>query len=210
MFTGIIETLGTIVSSDHDHAGLKLSINLDGLAIDEIAIGDSIAVNGTCLTVTRLEGAVGWFDVSPETISKCLIGEWQIGDKVNLETALTLNKPLGGHLVSGHVDGTGQLVERRDGEESSWMRFSAPREIGRYIAMKGSVTVDGISLTSNAVFDEGKTTYFDLTLVPHTLAMTSLGAIQTGSRVHLEIDLMARYLDRMQESDQQAKMSRSK
>jgi len=204
MFTGIIETLGTIVSARVEHGGIKLKVDLTGLALERIFIGDSISVNGTCLTVTRIEEGGGLFDVSPETISKCLVGEWKEGDRVNLETALTLSTPLGGHLVTGHVDGTGSLIERKDSEESTWMRFSAPREIGRFIAMKGSITVDGISLTSNAVFDEGEITYFDLTLVPHTLEVTSLGKMKEGCRVHLEIDLMARYLDRMLQSDQQA------
>ncbi len=201
MFTGIIETLGTVISASVDHSGIKLTVDLTGLALGEISTGDSIAVNGTCLTLTHLDNNVGSFDVSPETISKCLIAEWKEGERVNLETALTLSTPLGGHLVTGHVDGTGNLVERKDSAESTWMRFRAPREIGRFIAMKGSITVDGISLTSNAVFDEGETTYFDLTLVPHTLAVTSLGEMKQGSRVHLEIDLMARYLDRMHQSD---------
>ena len=204
MFTGIIETLGAIIAVRSEHGGIKLKVDLSGLALEDITIGDSIAVNGACLTVTQIDEGLGSFDVSPETISKCLIGEWKEGESVNLETALTLRTPLGGHLVSGHVDGTGSLVERKDSEDSTWMRFSAPREIGRYIAMKGSITIDGISLTSNSVFDEGEVTYFDLTLVPHTLAVTSLGDIKEGARVHLEVDLMARYLDRMHQSDLQA------
>ncbi|MBX2870105.1 MAG: riboflavin synthase [Acidiferrobacterales bacterium] len=202
MFTGIIEALGSITSTEPDHKGLRLQVDLSGLRVSDISIGDSIAVNGTCLTVTQLNGNTGCFDVSPETLDKCLIGQWRVGESVNLETALTLNKPLGGHLVSGHVDGTGELIERRDSEESTWMRLRTEREIGRYIAVKGSITVDGISLTSNQVFDEGETTFFDLTLVPHTLAVTSLGAMKKGTSVHLEIDLMARYIDRMQHSDQ--------
>jgi len=202
MFTGIIESLGTIVSKHEAAGGVVLQIDLGELDASALAIGDSIAVNGACLTATRFEDNSVRFDVSPETLSKCLIGEWKIGDKVNLERALTLQKPLGGHLVSGHVDGTGRLIERRDGSDTTWMQFEAPRAIGRYIAVKGSITIDGISLTSNTVKDADENTRFEITLVPHTLAMTTLGNLIEGDHVHLEIDLVARYLERMNQADQ--------
>jgi len=201
LFTGIIESRGTVRAVATHCDGLGLEVDVGGLDTAAITVGDSIAVNGACLTVVSLDGNVARFDVSGETLSKCLIGEWRCGDTVNLETALTLGKPLGGHLVSGHVDGIGQLDERVTGADSSWMRFTAPRSIGRFIAVKGSIAVEGISLTSNNVYDDADTTFFELTLVPHTLAMTTLDALKPGCKVHLEIDLIARYLDRMQESD---------
>lgn len=210
MFTGIIEALGTVADIEHclvesgSPQGLVLQIDLATLPVEQISIGDSIAVNGTCLTVTELIENIARFDVSAETLSKCLLGDWQPGQRVNLERALTLQTPLGGHLVSGHVDGTGILAERRDSAESIWMQFSAPRAIGRFIAVKGSITVDGISLTSNKVHDEGESTLFEVTLVPRTLAVTTLGTLQQDSPVHLEIDLVARYLQRIFESDTSA------
>lgn len=201
MFTGIIESLGTIRSLDRNDDGITLWIDLAGLDTSTTRVGDSIAVNGTCLTVTRQEGNEARFDVSGETLSKCLIGQWQETDRVNLERAMTLATPLGGHLVSGHVDGIGTLVQRRDDADSSWMQISTNRDIGRFIAIKGSLAVDGISLTSNKVYDEGEVTYIELTLVPHTLAMTTLSNLESGNKVHIEIDLIARYLDRMSQSD---------
>lgn len=201
MFTGIIEALGCIVSKQDNAAGVVLQVDLGGLEVSGVQIGDSIAVNGACLTVTEINDTIARFDVSPETLSKCLIGVWAAGDRVNLERALTLQKSLGGHLVSGHVDGTGELIERRDATESTRMIFETTREIGRYIAIKGSISVDGISLTSNTVEDIGETTRFEVTLVPHTLSVTTLGKLCEQDRVHLEIDLVARYLERMHESD---------
>ena len=203
MFTGIIETLGSIVSLQKGDDSVVMQVDLNALKEKQIQIGESIAVNGVCLTVTTIDQGVARFDVSPETMNKCLVSNWKVGDSVNLERALTLQKPLGGHLVSGHVDGTGLLVERRDIAESAIMRFETPREIGRFIAIKGSVTVDGISLTSNVVADRDEVTSFEVTLVPHTLGATTLGSLQPNARVHLEIDLVARYLARMNESDRE-------
>ena len=134
-----------------------------------------------------------------------LIETWEAGDSVNLECALTLQKSLGGHLVTGHVDGTGELIERQDATESTRMTFETTGKIGRFIAIKGSVAVDGISLTSNTVKDVGDATRFEVTLVPHTLSMTTLGSLRERDRVHLEIDLIARYLERMNESDLRAR-----
>ena len=207
MFTGIIESLGVIrklEDASADATGIVIGVELGTLPVDNINIGDSIAINGTCLTVTRLDQSLAQFDVSAETLSKCLIGGWQVGESVNLERALTLQTPLGGHLVSGHVDGTGILVSRVDAGDSTWMKFEAPRAIGKFIAVKGSITIDGISLTSNLVNDLGEVTSFEVTLVPHTLTITTLGVMAEGQKVHLEIDLVARYLQRMSDSDAQA------
>ena len=214
MFTGIIESQGTVIENqisttqsgpDLSAQGRQLLIDLGGLNAECIEVGDSIAVNGACLTVTRLQHHDGnhraRFDVSSETLSKCLIAAWRPGERVNLECALTLQKPLGGHLVSGHVDGVGMLVDRKDGELSTWMQFTAPGSIGRFIAAKGSITVDGISLTTNQVFDKQDATIFEVTLVSHTLENTNLGPMPVNRKVHLEIDLIARYVQRMVESD---------
>jgi riboflavin synthase len=207
MFTGIIESLGTIVSVTHSSADRSesavLTVDAGSLNVADFAIGDSIAVNGVCLTVIRIQPLENnvYFDVSPETLTKCLINQWQSGDRVNIESALTLQKPLGGHLVSGHVDGKGVLIKRLDSEQSTWMQFRSPRSIGRYIAVKGSITVDGISLTSNEVEDQQEETLFDVTIVPHTLNCTNLGSITEGDSVHLEIDLLARYIERIRDSD---------
>lgn len=204
MFTGIIETLGSIVSLQKGDDSVVMQVDLNALKDKQIQIGDSIAVNGMCLTVTRLDRGIARFDVSPETVNKCLVSHWQVGDRVNLERALTLQTPLGGHLVSGHVDGTGVMVGRHDAAESTLMQFETPREIGRFVAIKGSVAVDGISLTSNAVKDRGEVTSFEVALVPHTLGVTTLGSLQLNARVHLEIDLVARYLARMSESGRES------
>lgn len=201
MFTGIVEAIGRITALRPGADGLVMDVDLAGLDTKRIRPGDSIAVNGACLTVTRLEGGVARFDVSSETLDKCLVGCWREGDRVNLEPALTLQKPLGGHLVSGHVDGTGILDSVTPGPDSTWMRFLVPRELGRYIAIKGSVALDGVSLTTNRVTDIDAGTRFELTLVPHTLAMTTLGDLDPGDRVHVEVDLLARYLDRMQQQE---------
>ncbi|NKB62033.1 MAG: riboflavin synthase [Gammaproteobacteria bacterium] len=201
MFTGIIQSVGKIISSQPLSGGLELVIDLGALDSSRINLGDSIAVNGTCLTVTKIEGTRACFDVSTETLDKCLISEWSRDDFVNLELALTLNTPIGGHLVSGHVDGTGVLLKCIPGEEYTRMVFKASRDIGRFIATKGSVTVDGISLTSNSVTDNSEYTEFDVMLVPHTLANTTLGRAKVGMSVHLEIDLVARYLQRLIDSD---------
>lgn len=206
MFTGIIESLGSIVAIETaNQAGesnaLVLHVALGKLPLDNLHIGDSIAVNGACLTVTSLAKSTARFDVSAETRSQCLIGDWRVGDVVNLESALTLQTPLSGHLVSGHIDGSGNLLSRRDNTQCSWLQFETPRSIGRFIAVKGSIAIDGISLTSNRVVDSADTTRFEVALVPHTLTMTTLGRLTVGSAVHLEIDLVARYLHRIAQSD---------
>ena len=203
MFTGIIEARGSIAGIEPVPDGLTLFVDLGNLEPETIRTGDSIAVNGVCLTVTRLDGDIGRFDVSRETLDRCLVGNWKVGDGMNLESALTLSKPLGGHLVSGHVDGTGVLDAVVAGEESTWMRIRVPRNLGCFVAIKGSVAVNGVSLTSNRVRDDGEETVFELTLVPHTLSMTTLGNLAAGDGVHIEVDILARYLQRLLQSGQQ-------
>ncbi len=164
-------------------------------------MGDSIAVNGACLTVTGLEDAVLRFDVSKETLSKCLVETWQSGTYVNLETSLTLGTPIGGHLVSGHVDGFATLVKRQAGAGFATFVFAADHAVGRYVASKGSVAIDGVSLTSNRVSDDQARTTFEIALVPHTLENTTLGKLDQGKPVHIEVDQIARYIDRLKRFD---------
>ena len=209
MFTGLIQSVGRIHSIEHQPDSLLVCIDLSGLETDQIKLGDSIAVNGVCLTVIDLDKGMGKFDVSSETISKSLIGQWQENHQVNLETALTLQTPLGGHLVSGHVDGIAEVISRKELEAYTEFGFSVPLQLGRFLATKGSVCLDGVSLTVNTVKDKvrdnvssqsEKTTHFTVMLVPHTLAHTTLHQLEPGHFVHLEIDMLARYLQRLIET----------
>jgi riboflavin synthase len=193
MFTGIIQAVGQVVSHEARGHDARLLIDAGPLDLGDVAIGDSIAVAGVCLTAVTLDGAQFGVDVSAETLRLTTLGAARAGDAVNLEKALRLADRLGGHLVSGHVDGSGR-VERivDDGASQRWT-FSAPRPLLRYIAVKGSVCIDGTSLTVNTV--EGDT--FGVTLIPHTLAATTFGARATGDAVNLEVDLVARYVERL-------------
>lgn len=191
MFTGIVAAVGRITSVTPRPGGLRLAIDAGTLGLGDVAIGDSIAVNGVCLTAVSLAGNVFAVDVSQETID-CTIGLGSPGP-VNLEKSLTLADRLGGHLVSGHVDGVGAVVAFEPAGESWLLRIRAPAELARYIARKGSVCVQGVSLTVNRV--EGPV--FDINLIPHTLAVTTLGGLAAGARVNLEVDLIARYVERM-------------
>lgn len=199
MFTGIIQGLGRIEQIQVDESGCSLSLNLSELADQPINIGDSVACNGVCLTVVSIDQSVACFDVSLESLSKTCIADWRVGDAVNLETALTLQTPLGGHIVTGHVDGIGYLQTRRPDGDAIKMVFGVPAALGPYMAQKGSVCINGVSLTVNRVLeDTPDVTTFSVMLVPHTLEVTSLKQLEAGSRVHIEIDVIARYLDRMQ------------
>ncbi len=197
MFTGIIAAQGDITALQTGPEGLVLWVDLNGLDIESIHVGDSIAVNGVCLTVTQLHDGIGRFDVSDETLGKSLMRNWKVGNRVNLETALTLEKPLGGHLISGHVDGTGAIDAVIPDDKTTWMQIRVSNVLGRFLAIKGSVAVDGVSLTTNHVMDQGEDTLFELTLVPHTLSETTLATLVPGDRVHIEVDILARYLDRL-------------
>jgi riboflavin synthase len=202
MFTGIIQALGRIEKIDIDAAGCRLNVDIQVLSDQKINLGDSIAVNGVCLTVVNYDQGRVLFDVSLESLSKTCIEDWKVGDEVNLETALTLQTPLGGHIVTGHVDGIGVTLEREDAGDAIKMLFQVPAELGRYIAQKGSVCIDGVSLTTNQLLEDSQQgTTFAVMLVPHTLSVTSLKRLEAGSRVHIEIDVIARYLDRMQSYD---------
>ncbi|MES2300065.1 MAG: riboflavin synthase [Pseudomonadota bacterium] len=203
MFTGIVAAVGNIVSvqalgAGHD-AGLRLEVDAGALPLDDVALGDSIAINGACMTVTAKRGGQFFVDVSRESLN-CTVGLDSSGP-VNLEKALTLAERLGGHLVSGHVDGIGQ-VQRFEPVDESWLLvIDAPAALAKYLAFKGSVVVNGVSLTINRVEDVdvagARVCRFAINLIPHTIALTTLKHLQAGSRVNLEIDLIARYVERM-------------
>jgi riboflavin synthase len=193
MFTGIIEAVGNISALEPRGGDLRLRVQAGGLDLAAAAIGDSIAVNGCCLTAVEL-GADGFAaDVSRESLALTTLGNLERASRVNLERALTLAKPLGGHLVTGHVDGIGQVESRADDGRSVRFRIRVPAELSRYLARKGSICVDGVSLTVNEV--DGS--MFGVNIVPHTLEATVFGSYRAGSRVNLEVDIVARYLERL-------------
>ncbi len=200
MFTGIIEGLGVVAASERRAGDLRVHIDTGALDIADVVLGDSIAVNGVCLTVVALPGTGFIADVSVETLDLTTVGAWPLGAQVNLEKALTPTTRLGGHLVSGHVDGVGEVVSRHVDARSVRFRMRAPAHLARYIAHKGSVAVDGVSLTVNRV--DGAE--FELNIVPHTLEHTVFGAYQPGVQVNLEVDVIARYLERLLASDKPA------
>ncbi|MGH8459125.1 MAG: riboflavin synthase [Nevskiales bacterium] len=193
MFTGIIQALGEISACEPHEGDLRLRIGSGSLSLDGVSVGDSIAVEGVCLTVSVLEDSGFWADASRETLTLTTLGEKTAGAAVNLEKALALGQTLGGHLVAGHVDGSGRLLSRREDARSVRLEFEAPDGLSRYIARKGSICVNGVSLTVNEVNGNG----FGVNLVPHTLSVTTLGRLQPGDRVNLEVDLIARYLERL-------------
>ncbi|HED52113.1 MAG TPA: riboflavin synthase [Gammaproteobacteria bacterium] len=193
MFTGIIQSIGEVAALQPRGDDLRLHIRTGKLALADVVIGDSIATSGVCLTVVELPGDGFWADVSGETLACTRTGELKTGDRVNLEKALTLSTPLGGHLVSGHVDGLGEVVSRHEDGRSVRFRMCAPDSLAHYIAAKGSVCVDGISLTVNAV--DGAE--FELNIVPHTLVETTMGEFRPGRTFNLEVDIIARYLERL-------------
>jgi len=193
MFTGIIQTIGRIESLQHKNSDIRVGIEIGKLSIDEIAQGDSVAVSGVCLTVVEKTGHGFIADVSGETLSCTVAGEWKVGSTVNLELALTPETRLGGHLVSGHVDGVGEVVKRWSDGRSERFVIRAPASLARYIAAKGSICVDGISLTVNVVNGAD----FELNIIPHTLLETTMGDFKPGRKVNLEVDIIARYLERL-------------
>jgi riboflavin synthase len=199
MFTGIVAAVGSIISltplGSEPDAGLRLSIDAGGLPLADVAIGDSIAINGACMTVVAKTGASFDVDVSRESLNRTA-GLDALGE-VNLEKALTLADRLGGHLVSGHVDGLGQVKSFEPVGESRELVIVAPRELGKYLAYKGSIVVNGVSLTVNRVSDTDEGCEFSINLIPHTVEVTTLKHLHAGSRVNLEIDLIARYVERM-------------
>lgn len=193
MFTGIIEAVGRVLAREDRRGDARLRVASGGLDLGDVRLGDSIAVNGVCLTAVELPGDGFWADVSAESLSRTTLGALRPGDPVNLEKALTPTSRLGGHMVAGHVDGVGRVLERRPEARSVRFVIEAPRELARYIAEKGSIAVDGVSLTVNRV--EGAR--FDLNIVPHTLQGTTIDQYQPGRPVNLEVDVIARHLERL-------------
>lgn len=197
MFTGIIQAVGRIAAIDAGEQDIRLRIETGKLPLADVALGDSIATSGVCLTVTELPGNGFWADVSPETLSLTSLGSKGVGDAVNLETSLTLSTPLGGHLVSGHVDGVGYIEQIMEDARFWRVKVAAPDNLARYIAMKGSICVDGTSLTVNQV--DGSA--FELTIIPQTWEETVFSEYVAGSPVNLEVDVIARYLERLMQFD---------
>jgi riboflavin synthase len=193
MFTGIVQALGRVAASTPGSAGRRLTIELGALASRAFRLGDSIAVNGACLTVVEFGNGTFAADVSAETLRLTTLGALVPGDPVNLEPALTLAEPLGGHLVTGHVDGIAEVAELRREGGTAIVRFALPDALMRYAARKGSVCIDGVSLTVNDVAD-GRVL---VTLVPHTLQQTIMQHYAPGTRVNVEVDLVARYVERL-------------
>ncbi|MCP5141932.1 MAG: riboflavin synthase [Gammaproteobacteria bacterium] len=200
MFTGIIESVGRVAAMQPRGGDMRLRIQTGKLDLSDVALGDSIATNGVCLTVIELPGDGYWADVSGESLRRTTLGDLSIGSAVNLEKALTPSTRLGGHLVSGHVDGVGEVVTIREDARSVFFQIKAPDALARYIAEKGSVCVDGVSLTVNDV--DGAV--FDLNIVPHTMQETTIHAFKQGTRVNLEVDIIARYLERLVLGDKAA------
>jgi len=204
MFTGIIQSIGTLLDLKQKGGDVELSVQTGKLDMQDVVLGDSIAVNGVCLTAVTLGKNSFSADVSRETLSLTSLGGLTTGSPVNLEKALMLQTRLGGHLVSGHVDGLATVVSRHSDGRSERFEIKAPPELAKYIAEKGSVTMDGVSLTVNKV--DGAS--FELNIVPHTLLETIIGRYQTGTQVNLEVDVVARYLERLLQGDSAAENSK--
>jgi len=210
VFTGIVAAVGRIESIEPlaggADAGLRLTVHAGALDLSDVAIGDSIAIQGACMTAVRIDGPRFAVDVSRESLSKTV--GLDVPGEVNLEKALRLADRLGGHLVSGHVDGLGEVARFEPVGESWLLAVRAPRELGKYLAYKGSITVNGVSLTVNRVVDQESEagngaagTLFEINLIPHTIEVTTLKALKPGARVNLEVDLIARYVERMLSQD---------
>ena len=197
MFTGIIEATGKLSAIRRQGADLSISISSDNLDFSDVKLGDSIASNGVCLTVTALGKHSFDADVSSETLAHTLFGQYQTGQVINLEKAMLATTRMGGHIVSGHVDGVSQVVKLEQSGRAWQVWLALPKQLARYIATKGSITVDGISLTVNELSQDA----FRLTIVPHTAQHTTIAALKVGSKVHLEVDLIARYLERLLNKD---------
>ncbi|MCC7330960.1 MAG: riboflavin synthase [Gammaproteobacteria bacterium] len=193
MFTGIVQCVGAVQAVEPRGGDALIRVEMAGISAARLALGASIAVNGVCLTVTARAGSVVDFDVSRETLALTTLGGLAAGDPVNLEPALTLAEPLGGHLVSGHVDGIGEVLAMLPDARSTRMTLRVPAGLSRYVARKGSLCVDGVSLTVNAIDGDRA----GVNLVPHTLQATIMGGYRPGTPVNIEVDLIARYLERL-------------
>ena len=199
MFTGIIEAVGSIAAVRHKGQDVELTVHVGKLDMGDVKLGDSIAVNGTCLTVTRFDAAHFSADLSLETLERTGFAGTRPGYAVNLEKALLPTTRLGGHLVSGHVDGRGTIVSITDRGRAFDIWIKAPKALSRYITEKGSICIDGISLTVNKVQGE----QFLLTIIPHTMLETTLAGLKAGDQINLEVDQIARYLERLLQAQQE-------
>ena len=193
MFTGIVQGVGRVRSVEPRGGDVAMWIETGDVSLAGVETGGSIAVNGCCLTAIEFDGNAFKADLSRETLALTTAGKWAPGTPVNLELALTAGQALGGHYVTGHVDGVGEVVARHEDARSIRVEFEVPEDLARYIARKGSVCIDGVSLTVNGVAGRR----FDVNLVPHTLEVTILGGYHPGARVNIEVDIIARYLERL-------------
>ena len=200
MFTGIVLAVGKITAIEHKSGDCRLTIEIGKLPFDDVNPGDSIAVNGVCLTAVELGADYFCADVSKETLACTTLAETVVGKLVNLELALTPSSRLGGHIVSGHVDGLGEVIEKKADARSYRFKFKAPDVLAKYIAEKGSICIDGVSLTINEV--DGA--IFGVNIVPHTLQETTFGVADIGQKVNLEVDLLARYIERLMQGENAA------
>ena len=195
MFTGIIEELGHVSAIEPQGDAMRLTIE-GPLVVSDVHRGDSIAVSGTCLTAIEFDKHSFTADVMQETLDKTALGSLKVGDVVNLERAMTAATRFGGHVVQGHVDGVGEVIEREKSEHWEWLRVRIPVELMKYIVLKGSITIDGVSLTVNEVGAD----HIGLSLIPETLALTTLGRKQAGDKVNVEADVMAKHIERLLEA----------
>jgi len=193
MFTGIIESIGTIARIERRGGDVRLHVDAGALGLDDVKLGDSISVSGVCLTAVEIDGAVFTVDVSTETLARTTLGALRDGDPVNLEKAMRLSDRLGGHLVAGHIDGVGRVVSiESDARSQRWL-FELPPALARYLAPKGSICIDGVSLTVNEV-DGAR---FGVNLIPHTIDVTTFKTRRNGDAVNIEVDLLARYVEQL-------------
>jgi riboflavin synthase len=191
MFTGLVEGMGTVSAVTPKGGDVELTIDTGGLGLGDTGVGASISVSGACLTVTRIAGTRFSADLSKETLARTTLGASAPGRRVNLERPLRAGQPLGGHYVTGHIDGVGRVIESEPDARSIRLTFEAPDELARYVVAKGSVTVDGVSLTVNHVSGAR----FGVYLIPHTALVTTLGALRPGDEVNIEVDILARYVE---------------
>ncbi|MCB1584275.1 MAG: riboflavin synthase [Xanthomonadales bacterium] len=193
MFTGIIQSIGQVIDKQKVSGDYQFKIKTNFSKPEQIKLGDSIAMDGVCLTVTDICNDTVTVDVSVETVNKTTVELWQTGSQINLEPAMSLQDQLGGHIVSGHVDAVGQCIKRETSARSEVFKFEVPQQLSQYMVTKGSVAINGVSLTVNAVNDN----IISINLVPHTLQHTNLDQLQPGSKVNIEVDTIARYVEKM-------------
>lgn len=193
MFTGIIAAIGKIEAVQPKGGDISLKVATQQLDLSDVALGDSIAINGVCLTVVNISSSTLTFDVSRESLDRTSLGNVKAASEVNLEKALAVGERLGGHFVSGHVDGLGSVLSMKESARSVQFRFEIPVDLGRYIAEKGSICIDGVSLTVNNVGEQ----WFEVNIIPHTMQETIMSNYTVGTKVNLEVDLIARYLERL-------------